>query len=140
MEKMKLYILFILLPYLHAYLCLLDPQQRGSISYISGPADMICYQVEKFCGTLPPEKPKVVLKGGSTIKIKFQQNLSHYNRKSPGFMDVSWAFTPNPTEEGEFYTWEGARIEDVDNNPTVVTNFTVTGIVPNVECKHAIIR
>ena len=50
----------------------------------SQPGNPNCARHQGPCGGMPPETPKVEYTGGSTVFIRFQQNLNHYSIGFPG--------------------------------------------------------
>lgn len=79
------------------------------------------------------------LTGGSNYDIHFQQNLNHFYKENPGRLVADFATTADP-EEADF-TPLGEPIPDYNAmNMITQTNFTMSVVVPNVECEHCVVR
>jgi len=128
----------VLLSVVDAHICMWYPQQRGALS-IEEPGASPCYRKIGPCGNVSAGPPQTSLIGGSVLTIAFQQNLNHYYFDKPGYLDASLARVPNPVE-ADFEPF-GDVIPDFNSmNMITQTNFTITGVVPYIDCHSCVIR
>ena len=79
------------------------------------------------------------LAGGSNYDIHFQQNLNHFFKEDPGHLVADFATTSDPVESD--FTPLGEPIADYNAlNMITQTNFTMSVVVPNVDCEHCVVR
>jgi len=118
------------------HLCMWTPHQRGPLD-ISSPGNRACYGVNPPCGTNYTAGPVTAkLTGGSTFEVEFQQNLNHWYPKNPGYMIAGIA----PNDKGVFTKFGDIIMDYPANDMVTQTNFTIKGVVPNIDCKSCVLR
>ncbi|XP_033641584.1 uncharacterized protein LOC117301664 [Asterias rubens] len=119
-----------------AHICIISPRQRGPFD-ISHPASSTCIRHGAPCGGMPPETPTVKYIGGTTILVKFQQNLNHYEIGYPGYMDV--ALANNTSDDAHFDIV--AVFGDMDEHAqSHQRNYTLPLTLPDIDCPHCVLR
>eukprot|EP01033_Poteriospumella_lacustris_P004845 gene4845-3474_t len=122
----------------NAHICMWSPVQRNGFS-IDTPGESLCYLKEGPCGGVPSASPITKLTGGQEFSIAFQQNLNHFYIENPGRLVADFAEKADPAEED--FTALGLPVADYNAmNEITQTNFTIKVQIPNVECKHCVIR
>lgn len=123
------------------HICMWSPVQRGGAFEIVTPGQSICYLKEPPCGGTSAGEPLTTLTGGSNFQLQFQQNLNHFYNEDPGKIVADFAMVANPTEE-DFVPLEGTNtIADWNGmNMITQTNFTLSVVIPNVDCEACVLR
>ncbi|XP_033640214.1 uncharacterized protein LOC117300637 [Asterias rubens] len=67
-----------------AHICLLNPNQRGSLEGLNKEEADVCGYVTEPCGGQDQEKPLIGIRKGSDYTVVFQKNKSHFTTYSNG--------------------------------------------------------
>ena len=122
-----------------AHMCILEPPQRGPLD-VTTPGDPSCYRRTSYCGGVPAPDPLVtttLVAGGKTV-MKFQQNLNHWHPSKTGWMDISLAYSTNPTEADFVPLTYLMDFPGMDMVQSTMYNLEVT--LPKEPCSHCILR
>jgi len=123
-----------------AHLCVMYPPQRGRID-IAWPGSAPCYRPYAECGRqVDPPSPDTTVQGGATLTVRLQQNFNHWYPQNPGWLDAALAVKVPITNTTKWLPF-GNRVPDFNaNNMVTQTNFTITDVVPNMDCSHCVLR
>jgi hypothetical protein len=136
------HIFLVLLPFVaFGHICMIWPTQRGGWDVATGqPGSDACFQPQPACGTKPPPTgPKESLFTGTTVYVKLQQNLNHYNPGWPGFLDVAYAQGPNHSTDDDFNLL--SQFPDYwSHSQASQTNFSVPILIPSMTCEWCTLR
>eukprot|EP01113_Clastostelium_recurvatum_P025599 TRINITY_DN3081_c0_g1_i1.p1 TRINITY_DN3081_c0_g1~~TRINITY_DN3081_c0_g1_i1.p1 ORF type:complete len:172 (+),score=39.69 TRINITY_DN3081_c0_g1_i1:64-579(+) len=126
------------LPACLCHVCMWSPMQRGGKVDISMPGADLCYMVKGApCGGSSIGSSLTELKGNSVFMVEFQQNLNHWYPPNPGYMIADITTSANSSTFSPF----GHVVPDYNARDMVTqTNFTISGTVPNVDCKGCVLR
>ncbi|XP_072016886.1 uncharacterized protein [Amphiura filiformis] len=118
------------------HICIIHPHQRGDMD-ISQPGSPTCAKHQGPCGGMPPETPKVDFVGGSTVFIRFQQNVNHYDIGFPGYMDISIATSDDEKAVFNTQITIGDRYEFAQAHQQ---NYSVPINIPHIQCDRCVLR
>lgn len=118
------------------HICIIDPQQRGPLD-ISKPGSHVCAKHDGPCGGMTPQTPKVNYVGGSTVFVRFQQNLNHYDIGFPGYIDISIATSDDVKAAFHIEATIGDKYEYSQAHQH---NYSIPINVPNIQCDHCVLR
>lgn len=121
-------VLFSVLSYVSAHICMISPIQRGVRAGIDNPGDPSCYHKTQHGCEVTAPGPITTIVQGSLMNINFQQNLNHFYTNSSGKLAIQFAPNPQP-QEGDFKYL--AEINDFNTMDEVaMTNVTIPIEVP----------